>query len=348
MTAAPAVGEVVLSYPDPDQDLAGVALVGELWKRRPPLPFAHHDGCWELRLSPPPVDRFEYELQLTFPDGRMALALDPVAPVAPGPFGGKSVLELPAYAEPNWVQQAAPEGSIRSLRLPTARLRTAVEGLLWSPPGADAAEPLPLLVVHDGPEYAVYSELIHFLDVATAHERLPRLRAALLAPVLRSEHYSASARYSDALVEQLLPALGETAPSPTGLRPVGMGASLGALAFLHAHRRHPGAFAGLFLQSGSFFRQRFDRQESGFPRFRRITRFVGTVFGAAAWPDPLPVSLTCGTGEENRRNNAATAAALARQGYPVALAEIRDAHTWVGWRDALDPHLPELLSRAWS
>ena len=114
--------------------------------------------------------------------------------------------------------------------------------------------------------------------------------------MLRNEHYSASARYTDALVEQLLPALGETAPLPEGLRPVGMGASLGALSFLHAHRRHSGAFAGLFLQSGSFFRQRFDRQESGFPRFRRITRFIGTLFGAPGWPDPIPVSLTCGTG----------------------------------------------------
>jgi enterochelin esterase-like enzyme len=348
MSAAPSLGDVVLRFPDPKGELAGVALVGELWKRRPPVPFARRDGRWELRLPTPPVDRFEYELQLTFPDGRTAFALDPEAPVAPGPLGDKSVLELPAYQQPAWVEEQAPEGNIRSLRLPSERLRTAVEGLLWSPPGADARDPLPLLVVHDGPEYAVYSELIHFLDVATARERLPRLRAALLAPVLRNEHYSASARYSGALVEQLLPALAEVVPSPAGIRPVGMGASLGALSFLHAHRRHPRSFAGLFLQSGSFFRQRFDRQESDFPRFRRITRFVGTVFGATTWPDPIPVSLTCGTGEENRSNNAATAAALARQGYPVALNEIRDAHTWIGWRDALDPHLPELLERAWS
>jgi enterochelin esterase-like enzyme len=348
MSNAPALRDVVLRYPDPGGELAGVALVGELWKRRPPVPFARRDGRWELRLPPLPVDRFEYELELTFQDGRTAIALDPSAPVAPGPFGHKSVLELPAYEQPAWVERQAPEGSIRSLKLPSLRLRTAVEGLLWSTPGTDLREPLPLLVVHDGPEYAVYSEVLHFLEVATAQGRLPGLRAALLAPVLRNEHYSASARYSDALVEQLLPALGALAPSPPGLRPVGMGASLGALAFLHAHRRRPGTFGGLFLQSGSFFRQRSDRQESGFPRFRRITRFIGTVFGATTWPDPIPVSLTCGTGEENRSNNAATAAALARQGYPVALSEIRDAHTWIGWRDALDPHLPELLARAWT
>ena len=53
--------------------------------------------------------------------------------------------------------------------------------------------------------------------------------------------------------------------------PVGMGASLGALAMLHAQRRFARMFAGLFLQSGSFFMPRYDSQESGFSRYARIT-----------------------------------------------------------------------------
>jgi enterochelin esterase family protein len=39
--------------------------------------------------------------------------------------------------------------------------------------------------------------------------------------------------------------------------------------------------------------------------------------------------------------------ALRRQGYPGGLAEVPDVHTWVGWRDALDPHLTTLLRRVW-
>ena len=348
MDAAALLDELVLHYPDRDGALAGVALAGELWKRRPPLPFTRADEAWELRVRRPPVDRIEYELLLTHADGRTEHVLDPDAPLAPGPFGDKSVLELPGYERPAWLAENAREGGIRSLHLPSRRLRSAVEGLLWSPPGADPAEPLPLLVVHDGPEYALYSELLRFLDAASALNWLPPLRAALLAPVLRNEHYSASARYADALVGELLPALYLEAPSPARARPAGMGASLGALAMLHAHRRLPGSFAALFLQSGSFFRQRFDHWESGFPRFRRITRFMGTVLGASRWEDPIPVTVTCGTGEENRSNNAAAVAALLRQGYPVALHEIRDAHTWICWRDGLAPHLPDLLERAWT
>ena len=103
----------------------------------------------------------------------------------------------------------------------------------------------------------------------------------------------------------------------------------------------------MFLQSGSFFRQRWDRLESGFTRFRRISRFVGTVLNAGPTPTPIPITLTCGAPEENLANNRAVAAALRRQGHPAALHVTRDAHNFVAWRDALDPHLVDLLARAW-
>jgi enterochelin esterase family protein len=52
--------------------------------------------------------------------------------------------------------------------------------------------------------------------------------------------------------------------------------------------------------------------------------------------------------EENLANNQAVAAALARQGYDVRLDVVPDAHNWVAWRDALDPHLGELLRSLWA
>jgi len=207
------------------------------------------------------------------------------------------------------------------------------------PPGHDA----PLIVVHDGPEYAQYAGLTRFLDAMSWEEHIPPLRAALIQPVDRNETYSASALYAGALVRELIPELQRIAPH--GKR-IGMGASLGALAMLHAHIRHPKAFDGLFLQSGSFFRQRSDKQESGFPRYQRITRFVGTVRRGAGDETPIPIAMTCGTAEENRANNHAMAQALDEQGYPAWIGEVRDAHTWTGWRDSLHPHLPALLEAA--
>jgi enterochelin esterase-like enzyme len=113
---------------------------------------------------------------------------------------------------------------------------------------------------------------------------------------------------------------------------------------LHAQRRHPAGFAGLFLQSGSFFQPRYDRQESGFRRYLRIVRFTGRVLRAPTGP-AVPVALTCGGVEENLANNRDLADVLAAQGYPVTFAEVPDGHNWTGWRDALEPHLTALLHR---
>jgi enterochelin esterase-like enzyme len=328
---------------DPDRALAAVRLVSDGTKRHPPE-FRRRGSRWELWLPQPPLDRLEYLFEIEAHGGSRALVLDPETPLrAPGPFGDKSVVELDGYRAPGWLHDEAPYGDVEELRLLSRALRAELDGLLWHPPGRDRGEPLPLLVAHDGPEYAQYSALTRYLDVATDRGDLPPLRAALLAPVDRNETYAASARYTAALSRDLLPALRERVPA-TGL--VGMGASLGALALLHAQRARPETFAGLFLQSGSFFQRRLDRAERGFPRFERIVRFVGRVLACEAWEHPIPVTLTCGTGEENLGNNRALAESLDRQGYAVELVEHRDAHNWVAWRDVLDPHLARLVERA--
>jgi enterochelin esterase family protein len=188
-----------------------------------------------------------------------------------------------------------------------------------------------MLVAHDGPEYAEHSALLTLLG------RLPPLRATLLAPVDRNETYSASARYARALADEILPAL------PPAPKRIGLGASLGALALFHVHRRHPESFDGLFLQSGSFFR-RADVHERWFPRYERIVRFVGGVHRNR--PErTIPIVLGCGTVEENLPANQALEESLRRRGYDARLHEFRDGHNWVAWRDSFHPHLLRLLQR---
>jgi len=320
---------------DPEHRYSEVVLGQEVTRPRPGPRFAWRDGMWRLTFVRPEVDRLEYLLGV---DG--TFAPDPGNPLrARGPFGDKSVVEWPEYEPPAWLDSIADAGPIEELELRSRRLVARVRVLLYStpePPGADA----PLVVVHDGPEYADYAELTRFLDAMSWEERIPPLRAALIQPVDRNETYSASASYSATLVRELLPQIAKRAPH--GKR-IGMGASLGALAMLHAHVRHPKSFDGLMLQSGSFFRQRYDKYEAGFPRYRRITRFVGTVIRGVDVERTIPIAITCGTGEENRANNEDLAAALTEQGYPAWLAEVRDGHTWTSWRDSLDPHLPALI-----
>jgi enterochelin esterase family protein len=340
--------DVIFSIPDGRRAFRRVALAHELQQPRR-VDFARMGRRWELAQPRPPADRMEYLIELERRDGSTELVPDPTNPRrAPGAFGEKSVVEFPGYVPPEWLaDEDSPPGELQEIALESRRLHATIPGFLWSAGDTDRAEPLPLLVVHDGPEYAEYSSLLRLLDHLVSFGEVSPMRAALLEPPPdRDEAYSAGARYANALAADLLPALAEQTPSDRP--PVLMGASLGALASLHAHWQNPGLAAGLFLQSGSFFRQRFDRHESGFRRFGRITRFVGRAHRGAGFPAAVPTTITCGAAEENLQNNRSLATALASQGWDVRLVENRDAHNWTAWRDALHPHLADLLLRAWT
>jgi enterochelin esterase-like enzyme len=195
-----------------------------------------------------------------------------------------------------------------------------------------------LLVVLDGPEYQRQMRLLALLRRFVERGEVKPHRVALVVPEDRLESYSASARFARSLAETL---------AELKAKPVGVGSSLGCLALLHAHRLEPSSFAGLFLQSGSYFRRRSDPQESRFGRFGRVDRFVGTVLRGVGEPLPVPTTLTCALDEENYVNNAAVARALAEQGYPVEFHAARGGQEWPTWRRALELHLPALLRRAW-
>jgi enterochelin esterase family protein len=238
----------------------------------------------------------------------------------------------------------APPGSLQDLQVRSRSIGATIPARIWSPAGAEGVA-LPLLVVHDGAAYDTQASLTGFSTAMITDGRLPPHRIALLDPGDRAEWYSASAAYSRALCRHVLPALHEAVP--VAGRPVGMGASLGALAMLHAHRRWAGTFAGLFLQSGSFFVPRFDSHESAFARYQRIVRFVRSVVRAGPDADPIPIVLTCGREEENLNNNRLMAQALLSRGSSATLHEVAGGHDYTAWRDALDPHLAEMLAALW-
>ena len=343
---------IIFSLHDPDAAFAAVGLMQDLRRPRDWTPLAKDGDVWSVAFPRLDVGRMEYQFKGVHRDGGDEIFCDPANDDrVPGAFGDKSVVLLPGYEAPAWLDgHHEVGGELLATTVPSRTVRGDVGLQLWTSRDADAEQSLPLLIAHDGPEYAEFSSLIRFLDSVTQSGAVPPMRAALLAPPWpRDEHYSGSAAYARALATEILPALHWLAPTPDEDRRwrIGMGASLGALSMLHTHRLRPATFGGLFLQSGSYFRQRYDKQESGFPRFRRISRFVGEVLAAQEATDPIPVVLTCGTVEENLANNRAVAAALKRQGYPVTMVANRDAHNYVGWRDTFDPHLTDLLRGVW-
>jgi enterochelin esterase family protein len=328
----------VLRVDDPQQRYVAVRLCSDRPLRR--RDFRRDEGGWVLRLPRIQLARLEYELELSCRDGTTAVTCDPGnAQRAPGAFGEKSVLVAPGYRPPDWLDAGGGPGAFEHVGIRVQGHELDIE--VWSPSEGQ----LPLLLVHDGPEYDALASLTRYAGAMVQTGALPPFRVALLPPGDRDEWYSASAVYGRALCHRIVPAL--RAQIGVAGRPVGMGASLGALAMLQAQRRWPGTFDGLFLQSGSYFVPRYDRHESGFPRYGRIVRFVRSVLRARSHPEPVPAMMTCGAEEENVHNNRLMASALATQGYPARLHEVPDLHNYTGWRDAFEPHLTHLLKRAW-
>jgi enterochelin esterase family protein len=332
--------EVVVRYADPEHRAERVRVWAHLHlgdtSMRP------IDGGWEVRLKDLPVDRLEYLLDV---DG--AMTPDPSNPrLAPGPFGDHSWLPVSAYREPEWLALTPVASERTQLTLSrTSAGRIDVE--IWSPADAPSWESLPMLVSHDGPEMDAYGGLTAYVGALIGAARLPRMRVALIAAGPRNKRYAANPAYARALCHRVVPALRDTVQIKG--RPVLMGQSLGALAALHAAWTSPGTFAGLFLQSGSFFTRELDPQESGFEFWPEVTGFVASVRAAEqAAPDAPVTTLTCGTAEENHANNLAMRDQLARVGVVTRWGEVRDGHTWTCWRDTLDPHLTDLLLRVWT
>ena len=331
--------------PDPDGTVSAVRLWQEAGLAGDTLQF-HRDGAlWRLQLPVPVLERLEYLDEIRWADGGFAMLPDPTNPLrVGGPFGDKSWLAMAGYRPPEWLTLPRTQGDLDSFTVHDTPVGD-VDGLVWTPHGLHVTDRAGWLLVHDGPEMAEHARILDFVGAAVRAGELPPTRVALLAPGVRNARYSANPDYADALVLHVLAALREVAPSFPQV--VLAGASLGALAALHAHWRHPGAFAGLFLQSGSFFTPATDPQESGFEFFTEITDFVAMVHASDCSPGAAAVAMTCGASEENIACNRAMSGQLARLGLGAPLSEHRDMHNWTCWRDTFHPSLTRLLRQVW-
>jgi enterochelin esterase family protein len=327
--------EIVFRLSDPDHEHDGVSVWFDLvtpaeWPDD--LRMAECKGGWELRLPVPDLDCFEY----LFRAGD-DLAPDPGNPdQVEGAFGPHSFLAMPGYHPPAWLDQRARPGRRHQLSVGD------VDVDVWEPGDPDDEEgPLPLLIVHDG------AQMDEFGGVTRYAATLAPMRVALLSPGSnRDERYAANPAYTEALAEEVVPALIEE--FRTFGKPVLLGQSLGGLAALHAGWLFPDTFAGLMMQSGSFFTPVLDPQESGYAHFDDVVGFVASVHESTGAPlDFPPVALTCGTAEENLANNRLLHTHLLDLGVTAAWGEVRQGHTWTCWRDSLHPHLADLLDEVW-
>lgn len=91
------------------------------------------------------------------------------------------MVEFPADAAPAWLRGPATDGSYRALEV-AGETSDALPVTVWSPRESDDCEPLPLLLVHDGPEYDLYASITRYCAALAAAGALPVHRIALAQP----------------------------------------------------------------------------------------------------------------------------------------------------------------------
>jgi len=196
------------------------------------------------------------------------------------------------------------------------------EVTLYRPP---VKEPVPLLVVYDGPDYLQRGKLAVIVDNLIAEKRIRPIAMAMLANGgrRRGVEYACSDATIAWLVHVILPLARkqlkildiEKNPGSFGV----LGASFGGLMSVYTGLRLPGIFGHVLSQSGVFEFEGYD-----FAAVDLIKH--GHARGIKLWMDAGRLEFLL---EDNRRMYGL----LNEQGYDLTYREFSGGHNYTAWRD---------------
>jgi len=302
-----------------------------------PLARVPGTDLWHYTLTLPHNSRMEYKYEVIRGRSR-GLVLDPLNPRrAYDPYGTNSVCHGTGYVEPPWAEPdpQAPPGRVEETRVHSAAFGGDRRVLVYLPPRMRPRRRYPVLVAHDGEDYARFARLQTVLDNLIHRLEIPQMVVALTQSPDRSTEYAAEERHAAFLVDDLLPHLsahfhGSALAEQRGL----LGASLGAVASLHAAWKRPGTFGRLLLESGSFAFTDIGKGRREGPVFERVIRFVNAFRETPGRPAER-MFVSCGVYESLIYENRSLYPLLQTSGVDVRYVEVRDGHNWENWRDRL-------------
>lgn len=302
------------------------------------LPMQPLEGTdlWALTMELPGKSRFEYKFEVVR-GGERSLVLDALNEVeAQDPFGSNSVCQGFGYQRPQWTlaDPDARSGTLSSLRLESRAFGGRREVQVYLPARYRASRLYPLLIVHDGLDYLRYADLKIVLDNLIHRLEIPAMVVALTQSPDRLSEYTGDTRHARFIGEELLPVMTDKFPLLDDSNARGlMGASLGAVASLHAASTYPDRFGRLLLQSGSFAFSDLGQHQKG-PIWDPVVKFVNA-YRKKPFAVADKVYLSCGIYESLIYENRSLVPLLQAQGMQVHFEEARDAHNWENWRDRL-------------
>ena len=201
--------------------------------------------------------------------------------------------------------------------------------LLYTPPGLNAGDRLPLIYCHDGLGFRHHGRFTALVDRLIASGDIRPLKVVLVQPVKREEEYPFRDEYLRFTLDELVPEVEARAGFACNGQRAAMGASLSALFGAWLGWSAPDVFQHVVSLSGAFITApatRDDHRAGGEWLRQQVRR---------APRKPLRFDLFCGRMEWITDANRNLAAALSEQGYAATYAERNVGHNWTGWRDAL-------------
>ena len=187
------------------------------------------------------------------------------------------------------------------------------------------AEPCPLVVVFDGPDYARRAQLTTLLDNLIAQNRIRPIALALVANGGQARYleYSCSEATLHFLQTAVLPLaraeLDVLDPDETPGAYGVLGASMGGLMALYTGLRLPHIFGRVLSQSGAFTTFGYDQV---------VYELVN-----AGEPPPIQIWMDAGKYEWLLSTNERMYEHLLRKGHDVTYQEFSAGHNYTAWRD---------------
>lgn len=314
-----------------DADEVGLVHWMDVFPVIPPFERVPETDLWWLTLALPAGARIEYRIRVVR-NGRRRDLLDAFNPErATNPFGANSIVAGPGYRRPEWTLPNAtvPAGELRPIDVTSSAFADRRTVRLYVPAGG-LDDPAPVIVAHDGSDYVTHGALATVLDNLIADDVIPPVAVALTDPGERNLEYTGHRAHADFVVKELLPAVEDHV---TASRRIIMGASLGAVASLHAAWRHPGSFDAAILQSGSFATGLGGRFRRG-SVFKPVIEFLGAFHNDPRTVPPV-VYASCGRFEGMLAENQVLVDQLRRLDVDVTFEVTPDGHDWGSWRNRL-------------
>jgi enterochelin esterase family protein len=278
---------------------------------------------WFLRKNFPNDARLDYK----FIVGSNWI-LDPLNPfTCLGGFGPNSELRMPAWSEqPEYGPHTnISKGKVRDTVFSSAALGNQRTIRIYTPAGFSLQMQYPLIVFHDGLDYANIAKATEIFDYLIENKKCSPFIAVFVPAVNRKAEYAGNQinTFTDFIAKDIIGWVEKNYPiRPEARYRAVAGASDGGNISLYCAMKYPNIFGNVAAQSSNVIQSIQERFAANPPLPLKVWLDIGS------FDIPVLIPLV--------KNLAST---LEKQGYDMRYQLVNEGHSWGNWRARIDEYI---------